>query len=212
MAKSTSVLCSFGNPMIFPIKPDIWLYLKGLVGLRETFWSLCAWSRLQKYSWNCTWKPEMIESSELTWRTTPVLYATERNFWLEHQGKIRILATTISCCVFRSNQILIKLVDSPHSFIVNVNHLRLVYFSLTMLCLIISCYSVKRPGHNSHHLIAFPTGNWCVGLRVKHNIKISMWQFFHFLYFFQWGFHAYINSGVPVPANPIFNRCWSKRS
>ena len=123
MAKSTSVLCSFGNPMIFPIKPDIWLYLKGLVGLRETFWSLCAWSRLQKYSWNCTWKPEMIESSELTWRTTPLLYATERNFWLEHQGKIRILATTISCCVFWSNQILIKLVNSPHSFIVNVNHL-----------------------------------------------------------------------------------------
>ena len=69
ISKSTSVLCSFSNPIIFPIEPDVWLFFTGLPGLRETFWSLCAWSRWQIHNCNCTSKPEIIESSELTWRT-----------------------------------------------------------------------------------------------------------------------------------------------
>lgn len=112
--------------------------------------------------------------------------------------------------------ILIKPVDFPQSFIVHVSHPRMIYFSLMMLCAIVSCRFCKTPGYhkclrNSHQLIVFSMENWYVGLRVEHNVKKCKCQVFHFLHFFKWDFHGSIVSlsGIYCFHRSIVSQCSS---
>ena len=87
-AKSPYALCSFGNPVIFPVKLDVWLYFTGLPRLKETCFGTSArevvekqtaaiarqnprWSRVVNWLVErscalCTWKALLTGTSRLS--------------------------------------------------------------------------------------------------------------------------------------------------